>query len=140
MTNRNHWMLAAAAFLATTAVASAQVMYAEIPFAFRAGAKVLAPGTYQVRMSGTVQNAVILSNFETRQSAILLSSGLADNSIEGKAPDNPVLGFDCSVGRCALIRLWTRSSNSSLAFPRHSLGRDEPRTVPPAMLVRVTGD
>ena len=130
----------AAALLATSGAASAQVMYAEVPFAFRAGATVLAPGTYQVRLSGPVQNSIVLSNFETRQSVILLAGSLEEGSKDWKADDGGALGFDCSVGRCALIRLWTRSSHSSLQFLRHSLGRDARTPVTLVRLVKEASD
>ena len=137
---RSWKMLAfAGALLAATEISSAQVMYAEVPFAFRAGATVLAPGTYQVRLSGPVQKSIILSNFETRRSVILLAAGLVEDSKDG-ADDGAALGFDCSVGRCALIRLWTRSQHSSLQFLRHSLGRDERTPVHPIRLTKEVSD
>src|ERR1035441_5566077 len=42
------FMIATAALVVVAGVASAQVMTASIPFEFRAGNQVMAPGTYQV--------------------------------------------------------------------------------------------
>ena len=51
-------MIAAAALFAAGAV-SAQTMTADIPFAFQAGGKVMAAGTYRVDLRGPTATVVI---------------------------------------------------------------------------------
>ncbi len=50
-------MIAAAALVVAAGAASAQTMKAEIPFAFRAGDKVMAAGTYRVETLSTQTGA-----------------------------------------------------------------------------------
>jgi hypothetical protein len=137
-TNTTKLMIATALLTLATGVASAQVLQAEIPFAFRVGSKVMAPGTYTVRVDGQRHNLVILSNFASKNSAIVLPIGPAEVPKEWKAKGDPAMSFECGVGRCELARMWTGYGDPALSFPHHNLGRDERASVTEIKLVRAS--
>src|SRR5579862_7739471 len=108
-------MLATAALLVASTVASAQGLKAEIPFSFRYGNTVMAPGAYLLTTSG---------------SHMLLQLRRADGSdgifLAASIPEDPpqawvrarqgVLEFTCGDSGCDLKRLWTGDSNHAFAF------------------------
>jgi hypothetical protein len=127
----NRMMIVAAAFLAV-ASASAQSMEAKIPFAFRAGGKVMAPGTYRVRMqvqpSGTP--LLTISGHESGQSVLAVAFGNGDPKAAWKATGDAVLSFECGNSRCSLKQAWMGAGASLVyRFPTPNLGADEPRHV-----------
>ena len=114
---RNMTKLIATAVVAlATGVASAQAMKADIPFAFRAGEKMMAPGKYTVRANGGVSNLVQVYNADTKDSAMLLPASKATASKEWRAKGEPVLAFDCATGHCSLISMWTADDDRALTF------------------------
>jgi hypothetical protein len=117
-------MIAAAALAIATSAASAQALKAEIPFAFRAGEKVLAPGTYTVRIQSE-HRYLIISNYETKQQTALLTGAPGDPSKEWVAKGDPVMVFECGTSRCELSRLWAGHGEEAMSFPHRKLGRDE---------------
>ena len=114
----------AAVLVLAAGTASAQTLNAQIPFAFTAGGKVLPRGAYEVQVKNA-NSLVTLSNFEARQGAMLLPSNRSDAGSEWRAKGDPMLVFECGVGRCALIRLWTGGGNPALSVPHRNLGREE---------------
>src|SRR5215469_11165447 len=120
------WMMVAAALAIATGAASAQTLKAEIPFAFRAGDKVMTPGTYTVRVE---RHFVILSNYETEQHSILPSGVPGDPSKAWVAKGKPVMTFACAVSRCELASLWPGSGATAMSYPHRRLGRDETASV-----------
>ena len=121
-------IIAAAAFVGAAGMASAQTMEAKIPFAFRASGKVLAPGTYEVRMlrgpSG-VHQFVIRSEGNGAVLTVAFNDGNAKKA--WTETGNGVLSFECGVSRCALHEIWTGIQGTPVyQVPAPSLGKDEP--------------
>ncbi len=98
-------MLAAATLMVASTVASAQALKAEIPFAFRAGGKVMAPGTYMVMAS----NGESRLQIRGRDGSVLLGTGVREDAPKTwKHAGRAVLEFACyNDGGCALQRVWT---------------------------------
>lgn len=132
-------MVAAAALAIATSAAVAQPLKAEIPFAFRAGGKVMAPGTYTVRVYSE-HHYLIISNYETKQHSIMGLGSPTDAKKEWVAKGNPVLAFECGTGRCELSRMWTGTAAPAMAFPHRGLGRDERASMVEIRLSKANGD
>lgn len=109
-------MLATAVMMVASTAASAEDMKANIPFAFQAGGKVLAPGKYMIR-STSGESHFVLTNLESFESVILLPRGLQDPKREWTAADTGVLQFACSAGDCALKQIWTHRTFPAHEFP-----------------------
>ena len=135
-TTRMNLMIATAFLALATGVASAQALQAEIPFAFRVGSKVMAPGTYQVKLANSSQYVVVLSNYQSKDAAIVVASGQSDPSKDWKASGAPMLTFECGISRCELSRLWTGAAAPALNFPHRGIGRDERASVTEIRLVK----
>ena len=117
--------IAAAAFVAATGVASAQTMEAKIPFAFRASGKVLAAGTYQVRMTGTRPGLVVIRSTEGGNQLMTLAHPSGDPKAAWKSAGDAALLFQCGVSRCVLTNIWA-GGDSTYGLPTPGLGNDEP--------------
>ncbi len=101
------WMIAAAALAAAAGSAAAQTFTAEIPMSFRVGNKMMLPGSYQVRQVKVNSTEIVyLSNLGTHDRAVTLPGGQGDPSKAWAKNGNPMLGFQCVGGSCALTRLW----------------------------------
>ena len=133
-------MMTAAALAIATAVAPAQTFKAEIPFAFQAGGKTMAPGTYLVDAKYAQSKMVILANYAAKQTAIAMSGPMTDPAKAWTAKGDPVLSFECGVGRCALARLWTGSDEPVMTFPHRGPGRDEHASYTEIRLTKANGD
>jgi len=96
-------MIATAALVVAAGVASAQTMTAQIPFEFRAGNQVMAPGTYQVDNLNTQTGIPIyrLLDVNSHRSIALLAQARVDPE-KGWAAGNPKLLFACTSGSCVL--------------------------------------
>ena len=138
MKSTTKWLVTAAALAIATGVASAQALQAEIPFAFRAGDKMMAAGTYNVK-SLEGQRYLILSNFEARQSVILLPNSLETPAKATAKRGEPVMVFECG-SRCELIKVWTGSGYPEVALRRHAPSGGETASLMEIRLVRVNGD
>jgi len=138
MKSTTKWLVTAAALAIVTGVASAQALQAEIPFAFRAGDKVMAAGTYRVE-ARDAQHFLILSNFESRQSAILLPNWLETPAKAVASRGEPVMVFECA-SRCELVKVWTGYGAPTIAFRRHAPSGGETASLMEIRLVRVNGD
>ena len=129
-------MITAAAVVVATSVASAQSLKADIPFAFRAGGKVMAPGSYRVTTAGST-HYVILSNYEAKDSVIAMPTALGDAP---KKASDPVITFECGSGPCELVRLWTASGFPAMKFAHGKSGTGERAALTEIRLVRANGD
>jgi hypothetical protein len=123
------FMIAAAALVVGAGAASAQIqttMTAQIPFEFRVGNQVLAPGTYQVdRLTVQTSTPIFrLLNVHLHQSAIVMPQAQVDPQ-KGWAEGEPKLVFACAGGRCAIAELWAGSESYAYTFSRPKLGRGE---------------
>jgi len=99
---------------------------AVIPFEFRAGGKVMAPGTYQVNASQTGSGPIYqLSNVHARSSIMLLPQAPVDPAKAWKAEGNPKLAFACTGGSCSLAEIWDGSGDYAYTFHRPKRGGDE---------------
>jgi hypothetical protein len=108
-------MITAAALAIATSLASAQSLKADIPFAFRASGKVMAPGAYTVKTDGS-RHYVILANTAAKDTVIAMPVSLGDPPKNWTAHGNPVVAFDCGAGSCELARLWTASGYPAMRF------------------------
>ena len=119
-------MIATAALVVVAGAASAQTMTASIPFEFRAGNQVMAPGTYQVDRLATQTGIPIyrLLGVDSRRSIALLAQAPVDPK-KGWAAGTGKLLFTCTSGSCALAEIWEGSGNHAYKFSRPNLGKDE---------------
>jgi hypothetical protein len=117
-------MIATAALMAAAGSASAQTLRANIPFEFRAGDRVMAPGTYSLDYSrlGGIQ-VFRLSNVHSGGTIALLPQAPVDPQ-KGWSEGDPKLAFACVGGSCALAEIWTGSESHAYTFHRSKLGGD----------------
>jgi hypothetical protein len=119
-------MIATAALVVTAGVASAQSMTASIPFEFRAGNRVMAPGTYQIDNLNTLTGVPVyrlLDLHAGRSIAVLPQAPV--NPQKGWAEGNPKLVFACVSGSCALAEIWEGSGNHAYSFHGPKPGQDQ---------------
>ena len=128
-------MISAASLAIVGSVASAQTLRAEIPFAFRAGDKVMAPGTYYVKASDTRQY-VVLANYETKDAAVVMAGTRSTPSRNWAAAGEARMAFECDPARCELSRIWTGPGEDALTFRRHGSSAAERATVSEIRLMR----
>ena len=130
-------MIAAAAVVVASGVASAQTMKAEIPFTFQAGKSApMAAGTYHIssiyHATGTAMFR--LASEDGHTAILLVPNGAGDPKAEWEAAGNPLLNFECGANRCALVGLWTGARNPAYRLSRPKAGAEEPmRTAVVAM-------
>jgi co-chaperonin GroES (HSP10) len=121
------FMIATAALVVAVGAASAQTMTASIPFEFRVGSQVMAPGTYQLNSldirSGT--KVFRLLDVHLRRSILVLPQAQVDPRKGWSADRNAKLVFECISGRCALAQLWSGSESYAYTFQRPKPGKDE---------------
>lgn len=132
MKNLTTKMMIAAAFVAVAGMASAETLEANIPFAFRAGGKVLPAGTYRVRAEygNSGRPIIFVSGRERGQQVIAVPFADGYPKKEWASAGNAMLSFQCGIGRCALGEVWMGSQGTPvyrLTVPK--LGRDESRQV-----------
>ena len=120
------FMIATAALVFAAGAASAQTMKVEIPFEFRAGHQVMAPGTYQVDKLdiGSSTKIFRLSDVHLRRSIVVLPQAQVDPPTRW-AEGNGKLVFECVSGRCALAQLWSGSGSYGYTISRPKLGKNE---------------
>lgn len=121
MKNLTMRMLFAVATLAAAAVgASAQTYKADIPMAFRAGGKLLTPGTYDfvVSLGPSGQHTVIVRNHHAvKQAAMLATVPGSDAPKAWRNAGTPKIGFECASQSCSLTRLYNGRDVSAYQFP-----------------------
>jgi hypothetical protein len=121
--------IAAAALVAAAGAASAQpqtTMTAQIPFEFRAGNQVMAPGTYRVDSLNIGSSIEIfrLVDVNLRRSIVVLPQAKVDPE-KGSAEGRPNLVFACIDGRCVLAELWAGTESYAYTFHRPKPGKNE---------------
>jgi hypothetical protein len=122
-------MIGAAAMVAAAGAASAQTtLKAEIPFAFRAGKAMMAPGSYDVSLArnSTGNFYFLLRNADSGQAAMLALFTTEDAPKAWRASETPRLGFECAGERCILRQAWTGEDLTAYRFPSPKLGGEEP--------------
>jgi hypothetical protein len=110
-------MIAAAALFAAGA-ASAQTMTADIPFAFQAGGKVMAAGTYRVDLRSHV--ALVIRGVGREGAAIAQPITHID-----RKEYTAKLVFVCGRGPCTLVQVWPGYSEDGLLFKTPKRDRNE---------------
>ena len=138
-------MIVAAALAAAAQLAPAQTekMEAKIPFAFRISGKVLAPGTYQVRMLSQSSGGklIVLNGKGQSYEALTFAYPNGDAKAAWTASGNAILEFQCGVSRCALDQVWMGDpSVPAYRVPVPKLGKDEPVHTAEIVLQRVKTD
>jgi hypothetical protein len=119
MKNLTTKLMFAAAALVAAGAASAQTMKADIPFAFQAGGKVMAAGTYRVDLKGQAGLVTILGT--AREGAVIVTP---ITHIERKE-NTAKLVFVCGRGLCSLVQAWPGYSEDGLLFRTPKLDRNE---------------
>jgi hypothetical protein len=132
-------MIAAAVLAVVTGIASAQSLNADIPFAFRFGKNLYPAGTYHVSVQGA-NRIVHLYNADTNAGRFMLPTATELASKTWRAAGAPALAFECGLGRCQLVQLWTGYDQPALSFARPRLGHDEVATLRLIHLSRANGD
>jgi hypothetical protein len=122
-----HSLVAAAALTVAAGSASAQMLKAEIPFTFRAGEAVMAPGAYQVTVTQTSGfRHYLLRNTDTGKGALMIAAypGIAPPA--WRADGLPRISFQCAGARCVLRQLWEGYGGPTYNFSGPKLGSEEP--------------
>jgi hypothetical protein len=123
-------MFAAATLVAVAGISSAETLTAEIPFAFRAGRTLMAPGSYQVKVDHSGGTAIFhLYNYDNHAGLVLLSYGTSEPDKAWVASGLPKIAFECAAERCALRQLWTGDRYSVYQFSSPKPSRGEPALV-----------
>jgi hypothetical protein len=112
-------MIAAAALVAASA-ASAQVLKADIPFAFQAGGKVLEAGTYRLDLHGP-SGMLLIENTHHGAAAVM---AMPTSHIQGN-DESAKLVFQCTHGSCTLVQAWAGYNASGLQFNAPKVDRRE---------------
>ena len=123
-------LVASAASGAASSLAKAPDMKVEIPFAFQAGGKVLAPGTYKV--SSPSGGTFRLSNAPSGDGVYLNALAPHDPAKEWSAQDAGVLQFACTDSQCALTQLWTGKGH-----PAHYVSNPHPQEGKPTHMALI---
>jgi len=108
-------LLAAAAMTAAAGVASAQTLKVEVPFSFRAGETLMAPGTYRI-VAGTnaLHTAAIQIRHDGEGGGIMMLATQRNAAKAWVAMGVPKVQFDCMDGRCSLAKVWNGESRDAL--------------------------
>ena len=98
-----------------------QMLTANIPFDFQTSNAKMPPGEYSVRQLQSGSPAIVLNNWDTHKSDIVLATPMT-----GKSSDNrPRLIFNCLDNRCALAEIWgATSSGGAQLLPSRSKKKD----------------
>ena len=119
MKNLTTKLMFAAAALVAAGAASAQSMKADIPFAFQAGGKVMAAGTYRVDLRGP--GGTVTLHGAGREGAVIAQPITHIDRKEATAK----LVFICGRGPCSLVQAWPGYSEDVLLFRPPKLNRNE---------------
>jgi hypothetical protein len=120
-------IIAAATLVAAAGVASAQDMEAKIPFAFRAGGKVLAAGTYHIRTDRGVATVILISGQAAGEQVLTVGQNAGEAKAAWTSTGNAVLSFQCGVSRCVLTQVWTGTDAPVYRLSNPSFGKGEPQ-------------
>jgi len=108
-------LIAAAAMTVAAGIASAQSLKVEIPFSFRAGQTMMAPGTYQLRAnSNTLHTAAIQIRRYGHGGGIMMLANAGDVAKQWVAAGVPKVEFSCIEGRCTLAKVWDGTSHDAM--------------------------
>jgi hypothetical protein len=129
--------LAAAACAIAAGNAAAQTYHAEIPFTFRAGTTMLAPGGYDISFKGATSGKYITLRSTESQKAIMVQTvSMTGEQKEGSVPK---LRFECG-SRCALQSMWVGGWPGAYKFQTPRLEPNETARVMTVELTRAKAD
>jgi len=114
MKSLTKWMVAAAAVTVAAVGASAQVLQADVPFAFGGVAGRESPGTYQVTIDSN--HLVHFRNMDTHDTRLATPAFLSDPKKEWRASALPKMVFQCGPSGCEIVGLWAGGDNPALNF------------------------
>lgn len=138
MKSLTNLMLATALVMVASTAASAQVMKAQVPFAFQVSGKTLPAGTYDVsRVVG--EKGFLFRNVENHQAATVIAGANEDPQDTWKSLAGGVLQFECS-DRCSLSRIWTHRG-----YPAHDVHvtrtpQEQPVRIAEVRMTATSGD
>jgi hypothetical protein len=112
-------------------------MTAQIPFEFRVGNHIMAPGTYQVDKLDT--GIFRLLDVHLRRPIVVLPQARVDPR-KGSELGRPTLAFACTGGSCVLAQLWSGSESYAYTFSRPKLGKGEEASLRVIPLQRNKGE
>jgi hypothetical protein len=116
-------MLAAAACAIAAGNAAAQTYHAEIPFTFRAGTTVMAPGSYEIVVASNLGSKHIrVRDLDTRKTIMVQWASITGDQ---KHFDGPKLSFECVNTRCALATMWVGGYEGAYKFHTPALEKNE---------------
>src|SRR5262249_60774651 len=101
-----HVLCATAAIMAVSSVVSAQTLTADIPFQFRVGGAVMAPGSYKIE-AFQGEKWFGLRNLGADQFVAFMSGASHEAPSAWSEARRPMLSFACGDGGCSLKRNWT---------------------------------
>jgi hypothetical protein len=133
--------IAAAALVATAGSASAQILKADIPFTFRAGNTVMAPGSYRVTLNhSSAAKWFVFQNTDTRRGVMLARYTIGDAPKAWISTGTPKLAFECAGSQCVLRSVWDGSGVSAYRFTGPKLGSGEDVRVAEIRMTSVKAD
>jgi hypothetical protein len=107
MTKFTNTMMIAAAVLTMAGAASAQAIKADVPFAFRAGDKLMNPGVYMISVINSAGVEVFhLRNLGDNSGMLIVPVARRDAEKAWAADGLPRLTFRCGDTKCALTEIW----------------------------------
>jgi len=111
-------MIAATALVVAAGTVSAQTYKAEVPMAFRAAGKLMAPGTYEIRVSQNAATPVVyVRNSEGNGGVVLLAQVKNDAPKAWRDAHDPKIAFACTGDACSLSRMWNGRDTFAYDFP-----------------------
>ncbi len=94
---------------------AADVVKFEVPFAFQAAGKTMAPGTYRVSPAND-KAYFTLSNVQSGATVFVTALAPHDPEKEWKAQGGGALQFECGDGQCGLKQLWVGQGYPAVYF------------------------
>ncbi len=126
MTKLTNKLMIAVAALAVAGVASAQTLKADIPFGFRVGEKVMAPGHYLVDLrTGNGVEVFRVYNDSEHDAALAMPNIKHDPAKEWRADGKSRLAFECVDSACALSEIWTGAGYTNAYKFGHRKAHDD---------------
>ena len=108
-------IVAVAALTVAGGIAAAQSLKVEIPFSFRAGETMMAPGTYLFTPNPTsMHTAAIQVRRYGQGGGVMLLATARDAARQWVETGVPKVQFDCMEGRCMLAKVWDGISRDAM--------------------------
>jgi hypothetical protein len=112
-------LIAVASMTVAAGIASAQALKVEIPFSFRAGETLMAPGTYRViANSSALHTPAIQIRRQDEGGGIMMLANARDAETQWRTAGVPKVQFNCLDGRCTLARVYDGTSRDAMELRR----------------------